>query len=107
MLRKKSFKNIRDYKLNMNQKNSILVVQLLSRVQLFVTPWTEARQASLSFTISHSLLKLMSIESVMHAIQPSHHLLLPSPPAPIPPSFRDFSNESTLHDLAKVLEFQL
>ena len=69
--------------------------QLLSHVQLFVTPWITARQAFLSITISHSSLKLMSIESVM----PSSHLilchllfLLP----PIPPSIRVFSNESTL-----------
>ena len=50
-------------------------VQSLSRVQLFATPWTEARQASLSFTISQSLLRLMSIESVM----PSNHLILCHP----------------------------
>ena len=49
-----------------------LVVQLLSRVQLFVTPWTAACQASLSFTISWSLFKLMSIELVI----PSNHLIL-------------------------------
>ena len=53
-------------------------VQLLSRVQLFVTPWTAARQASLSIHYSWSLLKLMSIESVL---QPSHPLSSPSPPA--------------------------
>ena len=55
-------------------------VQLLSRVRLFATPWTAARQASLSITNSRSLHKLMSIESVM----PSNHLILchsPSPPA--------------------------
>ena len=52
-----------------------VVVQLLSCVQLFVTPWTAAHQASLSFTISRSLLKLMSIESVM----PSNHLILCCP----------------------------
>ena len=45
----------------------IVVVQLLSHVRLFVTPWTAAHQASLSFTISWNLLKLMSIESVMPA----------------------------------------
>ena len=50
----------------------IFVLQLLSCVRLFVTPWTAARQASLSFTISQSVLKLMSIESVM----PSNHLIL-------------------------------
>ena len=67
---------------------------MLSRVQLFATPWTAARQASLSITISHSLLKLMSIESLMpssHFIL-CHPLLLPS----ILPSIRVFSNESVL-----------
>ena len=55
-----------------------VVVQSLSRVQFFVTPWTAARQAFLSFTVSQSLLKLMSIELLM----PSNHLisLLSSPP---------------------------
>ena len=57
------------------------VVQLLNHVRLFVTQWTAACQASLSFTISRSLLKLMSIESVMSSIQPSHPLSLSSPPA--------------------------
>ena len=52
-------------------------VQLLSRVHVFATQWTLARQASLSITISWSLLKPMSIESVM----PSSHLSSPSPPA--------------------------
>ena len=69
-------------------------VQSLSRVWLFATPWTAARQASLSITNSRSLLKLMSIESVM----PSSHLILCCPllllPS-IPPSIRVFSNEST------------
>ena len=70
-------------------------VQLLSRVQLFATPWTAARQASLSFTNSRSLLKLMSIESVM----PSNHLLLCCPLLFLPSNFpriRVFSNESVL-----------
>ena len=70
-------------------------VQSLSRVQLFVTPWITARQASLSITNSQSSLKLMSIESVM----PSSHLILCCPLLllpPIPPSIRVFSNESTL-----------
>ena len=60
------------------------------------TPWIEARQPSLSITNSQSLLKPMSIESVMpssHLILCRHLLLLP----PIPPSIRVFSNESTLH----------
>ena len=71
-------------------------VQSLSRVWLFVTPWTAARQASLSITNSRSLLKLMSIKLVM----PSSHLILCHPLLflpPIPPSIRVFSNESTLH----------
>ena len=69
-------------------------VQSLSRVQLFVTPWTAARQASLSITNSRSLLKLMSIESVMA----SNHLILCHPllPPSIPPSIRVFSNQSVL-----------
>ena len=67
----------------------------LSRVRLFATPWIATRQASLSITNSQSSLKLMSIESVM----PSSHLILCRPLlllAPIPPSIRVFSNESTL-----------
>ena len=70
-------------------------VQSLSRVQLFVTPWTAARQASLSITDSWSLLKLMSIESVM----PSNHLILCRPLLLLPsifPSIRVFSKESVL-----------
>ena len=72
------------------------VMQLPSRVRLFLIPWTAACQASLSFTISRSLLKLMSIESVMpcdHLILCHPLLLLPS----ISPSIRVFSNESALH----------
>ena len=71
-------------------------VQSLSHVQLFVTPWTAAHQASLSITNSWSLLKLTSIESVMlssHLILCRPLLLLPS----VFPSFRVFSNESALH----------
>ena len=68
-------------------------VQSLSYVQLFATPWTAAHQASLSFTISQSLLKLMSIELVM----PSNHLILCPLLLPlIFPSIRVFSNESAL-----------
>ena len=66
--------------------------QLLSRVWLFVTPWTAACQASLSITNSWSLLKIMSIESVM----PSNHLILYCPLLPLPsiyPSIRVFSNK--------------
>ena len=72
------------------------LVQSLNGVWLFVTPWTTARQASLSITNSHSLLKLMSIESVM----PSNHLILCCPLLLLPsvfPSIRVFSNESALH----------
>ena len=70
-------------------------VQLLSHVRLFAIPWTAAHQASLSITNSRSLLKLMSIESVM----PSNHLILCRPlllPPSIFPSIRVFSNESVL-----------
>ena len=71
-------------------------VQLLSHVWLFATPWTTAHQASLSTTNSWSLLKLMSIKSVMPSNQ-SHSLLSPSPPALLGfPSIRVFSNESVL-----------
>ena len=68
----------------------------LSHAQLFVSPWTEADQSSLSFTISCSLLKLMSIQSVM----PSSHPILCRPLILLPlifPSIRGFSNELTLH----------
>ena len=71
------------------------LVQSLSHVQLFATPWNATHQASLSITNSQSLLKLMSIESVMpsnHLILCHHLLLLPS----IFPSIRVFSNESVL-----------
>ena len=68
---------------------------LLTRVRLFATQWTAARQAFLSFTISQSLLKLMSMESVM----PSNHLILCCPLPLLPsifPNFRVFSSESAL-----------
>ena len=71
-------------------------VQSLSPVWLFATPWTAAHQASLSITNSRSLLKLMSLESVM----PSNHLILCCPlllPPSIFLSIRIFSNESVLH----------
>ena len=70
-------------------------VQSLSRVQFFATPWTAAHQASLSVTNSQSLLKLLSIESVM----PSNYLILCRPlilPPSVFPSLRVFSNESVL-----------
>ena len=72
----------------------VAAVESLSRVWLFVTPWTVARQASLPFTISQSLLKLMCIESMM----PSNHLIL-CHPLLLPSVFlriRVFSNESAL-----------
>ena len=74
-------------------QSSFSSVQLLSHVQLFATPWTTARQASLSITNSQSPPKLMSIESVM----PSNNLILCRPlllPPSIFPSIRVFSNES-------------
>ena len=64
---------------------SLLLSCSLSRVPLFETPWTAARQASLSFIISQSLLKLMSIESMMD-IQSAHPLSSPSPAQPFPAS---------------------
>ena len=74
---------------------ALVVVQALSRVRHFETPWTAARQASLSFSIYRSLLKLMSIESVM----PSSHLILCRPLlllSAIPPSISVLSNKSTV-----------
>jgi len=73
-----------------------VVVESLSHGRLFATPWTAAHQASLCFTIFQSLLKLMSIESVM----PSNHLILCHPLLFLPsifPNIRVFSKESTLH----------
>ena len=81
----------------------VVVVQLLSRVRLFATPWTPALQASLSFTISWILLKLMSTELMM----PSNRLTFCLPCHLLPSIFlsiRIFSNESAF---AKVLEIQL
>ena len=72
------------------------LVQFLSQVQLFANPWTEICQASLSSTNPQSLLKLMSIESMM----PSNHLILCHPlflPSSIFPSIRFFSSDSVLH----------
>ena len=78
-------------------KNGFKVsVQSLSGVRLFATPWTAAHQASLSFTISWNLLKIMSIQSLM----PTNHLILCRPLLLLPsifPSIRVFSNESVLH----------
>ena len=80
--------------------HEVVVVQLLSHIQLFVTPWTAAHGASLSFTVSWSLLKLMSIELVM---LPNHVILC----CPLLfPTIRVFSNGSS-YQVAKVLELQL
>ena len=75
---------------------AVVVVNLFSQAQLFVTPWTVAHQPSLSITNSQSLLKLMSMESVM----PSSHLILCRPLLLLPslfPSIRIFSNELVYH----------
>ena len=79
---------------NVNHKPMFSSVQPLSHVWIFATPWTATRQASLSITNSRSLLKLMSIESVM----PSNHLILCRPLLPplIFPSISVFSNKSAL-----------
>ena len=81
---------------NITNSTDISSVQSLSCVRLFATPWTTARQASLSITNSRSSLRLTSIESVM----PSNHLILCHPLLLLPsifPSIRLFSNESVLH----------
>ena len=87
--------------------NLVVVVQWLSHVWLLATTCTVPRQASLSITISGSLLKLISIELVM----PSNHLILYCPLILLPfilPSVRVFSNESSSsHQVAKLLELQL
>ena len=84
-------------KLNqLKQGRGLSSVQMLSHVWLFATPWTAACQAFLSITNSRSLLKLMSIKSVM----PSNHLILCRPLLLLPsifPSIRIFSKESLLH----------
>ena len=79
-----------------NKLYIVVVPQSLSYVRLFVTLWTVAHQTSLSFTVSRSLLKLVSIESVM----PSNHLILCLPLLFLPsifPSIKVFSHESALH----------
>ena len=86
---------------------TVVVVQPLRHIQLVAAPWTTACQVSLSFTIPQSLLKLMSIESVM----PSNHLVLCCPFAP--PAFNLSQHQgffqwvSSLYQVAKVLELQL
>ena len=81
---------------NSKEKDLYVFVQLPSHVWLFVTPWTAACQASLSFTISQDFFKFMSIESMML----SNHLILWRPLLLMPsifPSSRVFSNESAIH----------
>ena len=83
---------------------STVVVQSLSCVRLFASPWSEALQASLTFTIFHSFLKLMSID----AIQPSHPLLPSSSPALYLSQHQGlFQWVGSLHQVAKGLELQL
>ena len=101
--RLKSQKNDHFFKLSVSKNVSVtcicfleFVVRSLSCVQLFATPWTAARQASLFFTMSQSLLKFMSTEPMT----PSNHLILCLPlllPPSIFPSIRVFSSESVLH----------
>ena len=82
----------------------VVVFQSICYVQLFVTPWTTVCQASLSFTISWSLLKLMSIKLVM----PSNHFIFCCPLLLLPsifPRIRVFSNESALHIRWQILEY--
>ena len=82
-------------------------VQSLSRVRLFATPWTAARQASLAITNSQNMLKLTSVESVM----PSNHLILCHPLLLLPsifPSITGFSSELAVRiKWPKILELQL
>ena len=87
---------------------NISSVQSLSRIPLFVTPWTAACQASLSITNSYSLLKLMFIESVVPSKQPSHPLSSPSPPAFNLSQHQGlFQWVSSSHQVAKVLEKEM
>ena len=86
--------------------NLVVVVQLLTHVWVFMTPWTTAHQAYLSFTISQSLLKLMF--NMFNAIQPSHPLL---PPSPLALNLSQHQNlfqwVISLHQVARVLQLQL
>ena len=91
------------------RKGKISSVQSLSHVRLYATPWTAARQASLTITNSQSLLKLMSIDVVM----PSNYFILCHPFLILViciqsfPASRSFPGVSSLHQVVKVLEFQL
>ena len=94
-LKKRKNQQLSQSYLNLHLLDIISSAQSLSRVWLFATPWTAARQASLSITNSQSLLKLMSIESVM----PSKHLILCCPLLLLPsvfPNIMVFSNEFAL-----------
>ena len=84
-------------------------VQFSSVAQSCLTLCDPMNHSTPGLPVHHQLREFTQthVHRVSDAIQPPHPLSSPSPPAPIPPSFRDFSNESTLHDLAKVLEFQL
>ena len=96
ILNKKKTKNQELYVLVGLMDKQFSSVQSLSRVQLFMTPWTAAHQASLSITISWTLLKLMSIKLVMS----SNHLILSCPLLPLPSMFssiRVFFSGSALH----------
>ena len=98
----------RPYLAHLTQKlEECALVQLLSHLLFFATPWTSACQTSLSFAISQSLLKLMSIELMI----PFNHLILCGPFLHLPsifPNIRVFSSESAFrYQVAKVLELQL
>ena len=81
-------------------------VQSLSRVRLFVTPWIAARQASLSITNSWSSLRLTHVHQVSDAIQPSHPLSSPSPPAPNPSQHQSlFQWVNSSQEMAKYWSF--
>ena len=94
-LKRRHSRKRKEHGVNRKYQVFVIIFQSLSNIWLFVTPWTAAHQASLSFTIYQSLLKLMSIESMM----PSNHLILCRPLLLLPSIFssiRVFSNESAL-----------
>ena len=99
--------NIQKTKIMASSPIQFSSVQSLSHVRLFATPWIAARQASLSITNSRSLLKT-HVHWVSDAIQPSHPLSSPSPPAPNPSQLQSlFQWVNSSHEVAKVLQFQL
>ena len=90
--------------LQLNHNIQFSSVQSLSRVRLFLTPWITACQASLSITNSRSSVR----HDVIVSIQPSHPQSSPSPPAPNPSQHQSlFQRVNSLHEVAKVLQFQL